>query len=120
MIGDKRYFMLFDGFIIGKVKFGDDLRIYIKGKRFIEFIDWNGEIRTMIEIYYILDLKSSIICFGQVKEFGCDVRLRGDYLTMYDRDGKFFVKVNKLRKRFNKVYIGLKEYLCLYSILMEI
>ena len=120
MTGDKRYFMLLDGSITGKVKFGDDLRIYIKGKRSIEFIDWNGETRTMTEIYYILDLKSSIICLGQAKESGCDVRLRGDYLTMHDRDGKFLVKANKSRKRLNKVYIGLKEYLCLHSTSMEI
>lgn len=64
MSGDKRYFRIFDDIIIRKVKFEDDLRIDIKGKGFIKFIDRNSELRMMIEVYYIFDLKSNIIFFG--------------------------------------------------------
>lgn len=65
MTGDRRYFRHLDDTITGKVKFGDDSRIYIKGKGSIDFIDRNGEPRTMTEVYYIPDLRSNIISLGQ-------------------------------------------------------
>lgn len=64
MSGDKRYFFLIDDIVIGKVRFGDDLRIDIKGKGFIEFLDRNGESRKILDVYYISDLKSNIISLG--------------------------------------------------------
>ena len=103
MTGDKRYFRLLDDSITGKVKFGDESRIDFKGKESIEFIDRNGEVRMMTEVYYIPDLKSNIISLGQATESGYDVRLRGDYLTMHDRDGKLLVKANRSRNRLYKV-----------------
>ena len=118
MTGDKRYFRILDDTITGKVKFGDESRIDIKGKGSIEFIDRNGESRTMTEVYYIPDLNSNIISFGQATESGCDVRLHGEYLTMHDRDGKLLVKALRARNRLYKVRMGLKEDLCLYSLSM--
>lgn len=103
MTGDKRYLRLLDDSITGKFKFGDDSRIDIKGKGSIEFIDRNGEARTMTEVYYIMDLKSNIISLGQATEFGCDVRLKEAYLTMHDRDGKLLVKAKRSRNRLYKV-----------------
>lgn len=76
---------------MGKVRFGDDFRIDIKGKGIIFFIDMNGEVRKMNDVYFIFDLRRNIISFGQVTESGCDIRLRGNYFTMYDKYGKFFI-----------------------------
>lgn len=65
MTGDRRYFDKIDASITGKVRFGDDSRIDIKGKCTITFIDLNGEPRVMIDVYFIPDLKSNIISLGQ-------------------------------------------------------
>ncbi|XP_023636039.1 uncharacterized protein LOC111829954 [Capsella rubella] len=65
MTGDRRYFTKLDNMIAGKVRFGDDSRIDIKGKGSIAFIDMNGEPRTMPNVYYISDLRSNIISLGQ-------------------------------------------------------
>lgn len=115
MTGDKRYFKLLDDSITGKVKFGDDSRIDIKGKGCVEFVDRNGVARTMTEVYYIPDLKSNIISLGHATESGCDIRLRGDCLTMHDRDGKLIVKASRAKNRLYKVRMGLKEDLCLQT-----
>lgn len=85
MIGDQRYFFFLDNGIIGKVRFGDDLKIDIKGKGIILFIDFNGEVRKMNDVYFIFDLRSNIISFGQEIELGCDIRLKDDNLTMRDQ-----------------------------------
>lgn len=49
---------------MGKVRFGDDFRIDIKGKGIIFFIDMNGEVRKMNDVYFIFDLRRNIISFG--------------------------------------------------------
>ena len=65
MTGDKRYFSVLDDSITGKVRFGDDSRIDIKGKGSISFTDMNGEPRIMTDVYFIPDLKRNIISLGQ-------------------------------------------------------
>ncbi|CAN7033194.1 unnamed protein product [Brassica oleracea var. botrytis] len=47
MTGVRRYFNIINESITGKVKFGDDSRIDIKGKGSIEFVDMNGEHRVI-------------------------------------------------------------------------
>ena len=106
MTGDCRYFKWIDKEITGKVKFGDDSRIDIKGKGSIEFVDKNGETRTMCDVYYIPDLRSNIISLGQATEAGCDIRLKGECLTMHDQAGKLLVKATRSRNRLYKVGWG--------------
>lgn len=115
MTGDRRYFNRLNESITGKVKFGDDSRIDIKGKGSIEFIDMNGEHRVMHDVYYIPDLKSNIISLSQATEAGCDIRLRGDYLTMHDRDRKLLVNATRSSNRLYKVRMGIKDKACLLS-----
>lgn len=114
MSGDIRYFSSLDKTITGKVKFGDDSRINIKGKGTVEFTNRNGEVRTMTEVYYIPDLKSNIISLGQATEAGCDVRMKGELLTMHDNNGKLLVKTTRSKNRLYKVHMGIKGTACLY------
>ncbi|KAG7557004.1 Zinc finger CCHC-type [Arabidopsis suecica] len=115
MTGDKRYFSTMDRTITRKLRFGDDSRIDIKGKGTIEFIDRNGELRKMVDVYFIPELKSNIISLGQATESGCDVRMKGESLTMHDQDGKLLVKTLRSRNRLYKVSMGIKETMCLYT-----
>lgn len=109
MTGDRRYFTRIDDSITGKVRFGDDSRIDIKGKGSISFIDRNGDQRVMKNVYFIPDLKSNIISLGQATETGCDIRMKGDYLTMHDQEGKLLVKACRSRNRLYKVRMGIKD-----------
>ena len=51
MTGDRRYFDQIDESVTGKVRFGDDSRIDIKGKGTIAFTDVNGRSRKMKDVY---------------------------------------------------------------------
>ncbi|XP_024013371.1 uncharacterized protein LOC112087731 [Eutrema salsugineum] len=82
MTGDQRYLKKIDHSVTGKVRFGDDSRIDIKGKGSIELIDRNGDSRIITNVYFIPDLKSNIISLGQATESGCDIGMKGDYLIM--------------------------------------
>lgn len=95
MTGDKRNFSSLDNTITGKVRFGDDSRVDIKGKGTISFVDMNGEARKMTDVYFIPDLRSNVISLGQAIESGCDIRLRGEHLTIHDQKGKLLVRVNR-------------------------
>ena len=114
MTGDRRYFSKIDNTITGKVRFGYDSRIDIKGKGTIAFTDMNGDARKMTDVYFIPDLKSNIITLGQATEAGCDIRLRGEELTMHDQHGKLLVKEKRSRNRLYKVYMGIWSNARLY------
>ncbi|KAG7594688.1 Zinc finger CCHC-type [Arabidopsis thaliana x Arabidopsis arenosa] len=107
MTGDRRYFV--DHSITGKVRFGDDSRIDIKGKGSILFIDRNEEQRKMSDVYFIPDLKSNIISLDQATESGYDIRMKDDHLTMHDRDGKLLVRASRSRNRLYKVRMGITD-----------
>ena len=118
MKGDRRYFSEIDKHVKGKVRFGDDSKIDIKGNGTISFIDMNGEARKMNDVYFIPDLRSNIISLGQATESGCDIRLRGNHLTMHDQHGKLLVQANRSKNRLYKVRMGIKDstQLCLSEI----
>jgi len=114
MTGDRRYFDKMDHSITGKVRFGDDSRIDIKGKGTIAFIDLNGKPRVMSDVYFIPELESNIISLGQATESGCEIKLKDGYLTMHDQEGKLLVKAERSRNRLYKVKMGLRKEACLY------
>ena len=114
MTGEQRYFSKLDTTITGKVRFGDDSRIDIKGKGTISFTDMNGDSRKMTDVYFIPDLKSNIISLGQATEAGCDVRMKGETLTMHDQSGKLLVTSRRSRNRLYKVRMGMRDTSRLY------
>ena len=63
----------------------------------------------MNDVYYIPELKSNIISLGQATESGCDIRLRGEHLTMHDQHGRLLVKANRSKNRLYKVRMGIKD-----------
>ena len=109
MTGDRRYFKEIDESITGKVRFGDDSRIDIKGKGPILFLTKEGGKKILADVYYIPDLKSNIISLGQATESGCDIRMKDDYLTLQDKDGKLIVKARRSKNRLYKVTIDSNE-----------
>ncbi|KAG7587705.1 GAG-pre-integrase domain [Arabidopsis suecica] len=113
MTGHRAWFCKMNEMVTGKVRFGDDSRIDIKGKGSILFVSKTGERRILADVYYIPDLKSNIISLGQATEAGCDVRMRDDYLTLHDRDGNLLVKATRSFNRLYKVNLEVEETDCL-------
>lgn len=73
----------------------------------------NGELRKMTDVYISLDLRSNIISLGQETEAGCDIKLRGETLTMHDQTGKLLVNARRSPNRLYKVRMGIKNVTCL-------
>lgn len=113
MTGNRKYFKRIDETITGKVRFGDDSRIDIKGKGSILFYSKDGGKKLLSDVYYIPDLRSNIISLGQATEAGCDVRMRDEYLTLRDKDGKLITKAKRSQNRLYKVIIDIVTERCL-------
>lgn len=70
MTGNQNYFQSINEKITGKVRFGDDSRIDIKGKGSIMFHTKTGGKKIISDVYFIPDLRSNIISLGQCTESG--------------------------------------------------
>ncbi|WZZ46597.1 hypothetical protein YC2023_042856 [Brassica napus] len=116
MTGNHSYFKTLDETITGKVQFGDDSRIDIKGKGSILFVGNDGDRKTLADVYFIPELQSNIISLGQATESGCDVRMREDYLTLHDKDGVLITKAKRARNRIYKVTMEIVDNKCLQLI----
>lgn len=61
MTGNRAWFCKINEMVTGKVRFGDDSCIDIKGKGSILFVSRDGERNILADVYYLPDLKSNII-----------------------------------------------------------
>ncbi|CAA7042014.1 unnamed protein product [Microthlaspi erraticum] len=104
-----------DETITGKVRFGDDSRVDIRGKGYILFTNKDGERKILTDVYYIPDLRSNIISLGQATESGCHVSMKENYLTVHDREGKLLVKANREKNRLYKVLMEVESTKCLQA-----
>ncbi|KAJ9541813.1 hypothetical protein OSB04_028319 [Centaurea solstitialis] len=95
MTGNRSFFSELNEGITGRVKFGDNSCIKIKGKGSILFQGKSGQQQLMTEIYFIPALKNNIISLGQATEAGCDIRMKDNYLTIHDADNCLLMKMSK-------------------------
>ena len=106
MTGNRSYFKTINESITGKVRFGDDSRIDIKGKGSIIFHSKDGVKRIIADVYFIPKLRSNIISLGQATEHGCEVLTRDNLLTLKDKDGRVIAKAQRSPNRLYKVHIS--------------
>lgn len=98
------------------MRFEDDSRIDLKGKGSILFVSKDGERKVLADVYYIPDLRSNIISLGQATEAGCEVKMKGEGLVLYDRDGKLLVRARRSKNRLYKVLMEAENTRCLQLI----
>ena len=73
-----------------------------------------GEKKLLKDVYFIPKLRSNIISLGQATEAGCDVRMRGDCLTLHDKDGNLIVQATRSRNRLYKVAMEKNNVKCFH------
>ena len=82
MMGSKECFSELDGNMTGTVKFGDSSRVVIRGHDTIIFRCQNGEHHALMDVYYIPQLRSSIVSIGQLDEHECEVLIESRILKI--------------------------------------
>ena len=95
MMGSKAAFSELDDDVTGTVKFGDGSRVAIRGRDTIIFRCQNGEHHALTDVYYIPQLRSSIISIGQLDERGSEVLIKDGILRIRDREQWILAKVKR-------------------------
>ena len=93
MTGSKASFSELDDDVTGTVKFGDGSRVAIQGRGTIIFRCRNEDHRALMDVYYIPQLRSSIISIGQLDERGSEVLIKDGVLRIRDREQRLLAKV---------------------------
>ena len=77
------------------MKFGDGSRVAIRGHNTIIFSCQNGEHRALTGVYYIPQLRSSIISIGQLDDHGSEVLIKDGVLRIRGREQRLLTKVKR-------------------------
>lgn len=77
------------------------------------FYSKSGDKKIISDVYFIPDLRSNIISLGQATEAGCDVRMKNDYLTLRDKEGRLITRAQRSKNRLYKVVIDMVDTQCL-------
>ena len=95
MTGSKAAFSELNDDMTGTVKFGDGSRVAIQGRGTIIFRCQNGEHHALMDVYYIPQLRSSIISISQLDKRGSEVLIKDGVLRIRDREQRLLTKVKR-------------------------
>jgi hypothetical protein len=93
MMGSKEIFAELDTQIYDTFKFGDGSITNIEGWGTIILTYKNGEHHTLTGVYYIPQLKASILSIGQRDETSCRVDINGGIMRIFDQHSVLLAKV---------------------------
>jgi len=119
MTGCRAAFSELDEKHAGSVRFGDGSRVEIRRRGTVLFRCKNGEHRALSEVYYIPELRSSIVSLGQLDEHGAEVLIRGGVLRIRDQDGRLVAKVKRSRNRLYLLDLKIEQPVCLAAACTE-
>jgi hypothetical protein len=102
MTDSKAAFSELDDSIADTVKFGDGSRVVIRGHGTVIFWCRNSEHRVLMDVYYIPQLRSSIVSLGQLDEHSSEVLIKDGILSIRDQERRLLAKV---KRSHNRLYL---------------
>ncbi|GJZ69558.1 zinc finger, CCHC-type containing protein [Tanacetum coccineum] len=115
MTGVKSHFKDIDESVSGRVRFGDGSYVQIKGRGSILLGCRNQVQKIVSDVYYIPNLKSNILSLGQLTEIGCKVIMDGNKLTLYDKNKRLLMKVERSKNRLYSIKLQIEAPICLLA-----
>ncbi|GJV91851.1 zinc finger, CCHC-type containing protein, partial [Tanacetum coccineum] len=115
MTGVKSHFKDINESVSGRVRFGDGSYVQIKGRGSVLLGYKNQEQKIVSDVYYIPNLKSNILSLGQLTEIGCKVIMDGNKLTLYDKNKRLLMKVERSKNRLYKIRLQVEAPICLLA-----
>jgi hypothetical protein len=113
MTSVKHFFTELDMQVCGTIRFGDGSVIRIEGRGTIILTCRNGDHQTLMGVYYIMHLKTSIISIGQLDETGCSMNINGGVLHIYDQSQRLLIKVLRSPSRLDLLNVQVGQSVCL-------
>lgn len=113
MTGNHEWFTKLDQTTVGRVRFGDDSKVEIKGRGSVILEGKSGQQRVLTDVYYIPSLKSNIISLGQLDESGYKITMQGGILRLFEKDGLLLMQVPRSNNRLYKIKLNVATPACL-------
>ena len=99
MTGCRNFFCDLDESASGYVKFGDNLRIQIKGQGNIEITQKDGDILRLLNVLYVPDLAVNILSLGRLDEEGYRMTMAGGKLIIFNHNGRLVAEMQRSEGR---------------------
>jgi Integrase core domain/GAG-pre-integrase domain len=97
--------------IVGTVSFGDALKVEVKGKVKVKFIQKNGSTGIIEDVYFIPEMKSNILSIDQLMEK--EYKMNGRSLNLEDKTGIIMASVKMTPNRMFKLDLNSVHEKCL-------
>ncbi|XP_061347561.1 uncharacterized protein LOC133293058 [Gastrolobium bilobum] len=97
------------------VSFGDASKIGVKGRGTVCFLQKDGRVGTIRDVYYVPELKSNILSIGQLTEKGYSVLMTDRVLLLKDKQGRLIARVQMKKNRMYKLSLRSVEVGCLQA-----
>ncbi|KAI5418341.1 hypothetical protein KIW84_042839 [Lathyrus oleraceus] len=87
----------------GNVSFGDASKVKVEGKGTIRYLQKDGLIGSIQDVYYVPNLKTNILSLGQLTEKGYSILMKERILYLKDKLGHLIARVEMERNRMYKL-----------------
>ena len=95
------------------VSFGDASKVEVKGQGTTHFLQKDGVMGSIQDVYYVLDLKTNILSMGQLTEKGYSIFLKNCLLHLEDKQGHLDARVEIGRNQIYKLNLKSIREKCL-------
>ncbi|KAI5395610.1 hypothetical protein KIW84_061958 [Lathyrus oleraceus] len=103
MCGHKHLFKEMRKIEDGNVSFGDASKVKVEGKGTIRYLQKDGLIGSIQDVYYVPNLKANILSLGQLTEKGYSILMKERILYLKDKLGHLIARVEMERNRMYKL-----------------
>ncbi|KAI5395753.1 hypothetical protein KIW84_062071 [Lathyrus oleraceus] len=118
MCGHKHLFKEMRKIEDDNVSFGDASKVKVEGKGTIYYLQKDGLIGSIQDVYYVPNLKTNILSLGQLTEKGYSILMKERILHLKDKLGHLIARVEMERNRMyilNEVGSGCHVHLSLWQ-----
>nr|KYP48865.1 Retrovirus-related Pol polyprotein from transposon TNT 1-94 [Cajanus cajan] len=113
MCGEESFFNELIKVKAGFVSFGDDSKVAVKGRGTIKFMQKDGRVGEIRNVYYVPELKSNILSMGQMMEKGNSVLMKDRVLYLKDKHDRLIAGVEMKKNRMYKLELNIIQNKCL-------
>jgi len=113
MCGDEHFFKDLAKVEAGDVSFGDDLKVAVQGRGTIWYLQKDGRVGEIRDVYYVPNLKSNILSMGKLMENGYLVLMKDRVLDLKDKLGHLIPHIEMKKNRMYKLELKIIQEKCL-------
>nr|KYP43697.1 Retrovirus-related Pol polyprotein from transposon TNT 1-94 [Cajanus cajan] len=113
MCGEESFFNELIKVKAGFVSFGDDSKVAVKGRGTIKFMQKDGRVGEIRNVYYVPELKNNILSMGQMMEKGNSVLMKDRVLYLKDKHDRLIARVEMKKNRMYKLELNILQNKCL-------